>query len=306
MECPWCGAENEDSARHCRICGNKLKVSKADEEYEAAEKKKARAKSKDRSRRLKEDRITVILGMILAAAVVVGGIGAFYGISRVMNSQSESSSAGELSDEMVQELNRTQQTTEAAPTETPAAATPEAQSTPAATAADPTIPVGTSATEITAAVAYSYEVSMDGCVEVPILYGDATSVIEQDNFSNDASMTYDGDETTSWQEGVSGNGEGETIYLGFGALANVKYVNVKLGNWRSEEYFYLNSRPQIMTLTVGDKSFQVAFPDGKDEFTIGLSDAVSAGSISLTIDSVYEGEEYEDTCISEISVYAIP
>lgn len=131
----------------------------------------------------------------------------------------------------------------------------------------------------------------------------ATSEINQEGYDNSAAMVLDGNLETSWQEGVAGDGSGEKLTLKLGRACNVKYLVLYLGNWRSDDYFAGNNRPKEMTITVGKVSQQITFPSDRTAYCIRLSSPCRAKKITLQIDSVYQGEKWDDTCIAEVEVY---
>ena len=131
----------------------------------------------------------------------------------------------------------------------------------------------------------------------------ASSVITQEGTDNGAMKAVDGNEKTSWQEGVSGDGIGESIHFELEKPYNVKYMSFQLGNWNSWEYFDGNNRPKELEITVGDVTQTVTFPDGKTEYWVEFSRECLASEIDVVIKSVYEGSQWDDTCIAEIGLY---
>ncbi len=131
----------------------------------------------------------------------------------------------------------------------------------------------------------------------------ASSVIKQEGTDNSASKAVDGSERTSWQEGVDGDGIGESLNITLAKPYKVKYMSFQLGNWNSQEYYDKNNRPKEVQITVGDVTQSVTFPDGKVEYWIELSEECPASEVELVIQSVYEGSKWDDTCIAEIGIY---
>jgi len=131
----------------------------------------------------------------------------------------------------------------------------------------------------------------------------ASSVISQEGTDNGARKAVDGNEKTSWQEGVSGDGIGESLHLELEKAYNVKYMSFQLGNWNSWEYYDGNNRPKELEITVGDVNQTITFPDGKTEYWVEFSKECLASEIDVVIRSVYEGSQWDDTCIAEIGVY---
>lgn len=131
----------------------------------------------------------------------------------------------------------------------------------------------------------------------------ASSVVEQEGYNNSAMVAVDGLLESSWQEGVSGNGEGEYLELYLHGAQPIKYLVLNLGNWRSSDWFYDNNRPKSLTIQVGDYTTTQEFPDGQIEQCIEFSQPIPASKIRLTINSVYEGRDWQDTCIAEVRAY---
>ena len=140
---------------------------------------------------------------------------------------------------------------------------------------------------------------------VTVSSASATSVLHYNDseYNNEPEMAVDGDETTSWQEGAEGQGSGESITLNF-EKTGVKVIACRLGNWRNDWLYYANCRPKTMTLQIGNQSFDVEFTDAQIPHYIILSDKVEAESLTFTINEIYPGDEYDDCCISELTVYA--
>ena len=140
---------------------------------------------------------------------------------------------------------------------------------------------------------------------ITVLSASATSVLHGNDseYNNAPEMTVDGDVITSWQEGVEGQGSGESITLNF-EKSEVKVIACYLGNWMDDWYYYANCRPKTMTIQIGNQSFDVEFTDAQIPHYIILSDKVEAESLTFTINEIYPGDEYDDCCISELTVYA--
>ena len=124
-----------------------------------------------------------------------------------------------------------------------------------------------------------------------------------DDFYHGPEFAVDGDERTSWQEGVDGAGRGESITLHLSRERKVQALALKLGNWVSEEAFYANHRPKKLYLKIGGKKFLLTFKDGMTEKYVVLSEPVRADKLTLVLEKRYQGDLTKDTCISEIQVF---
>ena len=148
------------------------------------------------------------------------------------------------------------------------------------------------------------EVSADELVSaslVRIAASDASSFLKG-NKEYYPGYVLDGDETTSWQEGVEGDGSGEWLLFSFDGNWKVQYLDLKLGNWRDSTNYLGNGRPKTLTFEIGDQRFTYEFPDEQREFVLKLDIPVQASSIQVYLDEIYPGNT-GDTCISEIGVY---
>ncbi len=118
----------------------------------------------------------------------------------------------------------------------------------------------------------------------------------------------DGDVTTSWQEGAEGYGEGEAIRFSFAEAKSVKTISINAGSWISSERYYANGRPKELAIVFSKdgtdvRSDTVTLEDKMEQQFVVLDEAVECDSIYIRIDSVYTGEQYEDTVIAEMGIY---
>lgn len=146
-------------------------------------------------------------------------------------------------------------------------------------------------------------VDLSSAVQFNFVDAYASSVVAQEGYDNSAMVAVDGFLETSWQEGVDGNGEGQYLEVYLDGEHAIKYLILNLGNWRSSDWFYDNNRPKSLTIQVGEYTTTQEFPDGQIEQCIEFSQPVSASKIRLTINSIYEGRDWQDTCIAEVRVY---
>ena len=139
--------------------------------------------------------------------------------------------------------------------------------------------------------------------QISLVSANASSVVSQAGYDNSPGVAIDGRDETSWQEGVDGYGYGQYLTVSFDGTHDVKYLALKLGNWRSDDYYYSNGRPSRITIQIADFSAQISVPDERREFFIELNEAYPANSVTITIEDVYPGTQWEDTCIAEVKAY---
>ena len=131
---------------------------------------------------------------------------------------------------------------------------------------------------------------------------DSQNQSEEEDYSG--SRLIDGDQATSWQEGEEGTGEGKGATLTLDGSHQIRYLVLYLGNWKSDELWSYNARPQSLAIQVGENDEEILeFPDEKQVFYLALQEPVEASEVKIRIQSSYEGERWEDNCISEIEVY---
>lgn len=160
-------------------------------------------------------------------------------------------------------------------------------------------------TPVTAKLVDISQVDFAEYKQVRVASAEASSVIQQDNGAvNTPMMMFDENIETNWQEGVDGPGLGEWVDAKFSQESGIKYLTFKLGNWKTSRYYYGNNKPSKMTITVGEFSQQIEFPDEWTEFCLEFSRPCQADGIYMTIDEVYPGTDWDDTCITDMRVFA--
>lgn len=151
-------------------------------------------------------------------------------------------------------------------------------------------------TPVTAKLVDISQVDFTEYKQVRVASAEASSVIQQDNGAvNTPMMMFDENIETNWQEGVDGPGLGEWVDAKFSQESGIKYLTFKLGNWKTSRYYYGNNKPSKMTITVGEFSQQIEFPDEWTEFCLEFSRPCQADGIYMTIDEVYPGTDWDDT-----------
>ena len=137
-----------------------------------------------------------------------------------------------------------------------------------------------------------------------ITKANASSVIDQDLVGNEPIKAFDDNDKTDWQEGKEGPGIGEYLEFTFDKSYPVAYMTFKLGNWLSDDYYWGNCRPKILQIDSGNNSWNLAFPDGKDEFLVQLDPETDISNIKITIQDIYTDRiEWQDTAITDIGLW---
>lgn len=118
--------------------------------------------------------------------------------------------------------------------------------------------------------------------------------------------TIDGDYSTCWQDGVKGDGIGETLRYAFddALIGKMTIVN---GNRRDDSSYGENNRLASAHLVFrkdGNDVYEedIEFEDNESITSVfEFVDGVECDTIELTITDVYHGSKYKDTCVAEIS-----
>lgn len=151
------------------------------------------------------------------------------------------------------------------------------------------------------------QVNLSGKVRAVMLRDTAVAssyIVQSDaTIDNSAWSAFDGDNVTSWQEGVEGDGRGEYVGVSFDREYQVEAVTFVLGNHRRDDLYIRNNVPRTLAINLDGQVFEVTFPKEMLEQVVVFSRPVPASSIRVTIQDVYPGTEYTDTVIAEIGVY---
>ncbi len=142
-------------------------------------------------------------------------------------------------------------------------------------------------------------------IQVRPTAADASSALKATSTNSyRATNLIDGDLTTAWEEGAAGPGLGEWVRFDFSRPVTIARIEIANGCQKDEERFQGNPRV---------KAVKVEYSNGMSEL-IDLADSTEPQSIKpgtteavdwvkLTIVSVYEGDQWEDTALSEVRVF---
>ena len=143
---------------------------------------------------------------------------------------------------------------------------------------------------------------------IKIMRASATSFLKEPNQTYPASQAVDGDIKTCWVEGHPGYGINEGLYLEFDDVYELHGFNIWTGYQKSEDLFYKNCRP-ISVLVRSEGGGGAGYKeihelkDAMGRQTINLKRSFKARTIMITIMKVAPGSKFEDTCISEVSIF---
>ena len=134
----------------------------------------------------------------------------------------------------------------------------------------------------------------------------ASSELDESNLGLDHSgaMICDGTLENAWCEGVDGYGENEWVKVEFDGSYYIQKMEIFAGYHKSEKLFGENSRPKELLIVFdgpdGQISEFVRFDDEMKSQVLTFEPAHYATSVTIYIQSVYKGTEFEDTLISEV------
>ena len=145
----------------------------------------------------------------------------------------------------------------------------------------------------------------------PFATASASSELPADRWGTyHAWAAIDGHEDTPWSEGVAGAGVGEWLMLTFPGEIEVREVRIDVGYDDEGEVFWRNHRIKQATLEFSDGTrlpLQFADERGMQAFPLVRAPGpnIHTTFVKLTIDEVYPGSYYDDTCLGELEVWGV-
>lgn len=132
----------------------------------------------------------------------------------------------------------------------------------------------------------------------------SSSALSEYNMTHSVERVIDENITTAWVEGVTGHGIGEYILFEFDDEYSVEGFEIFAGYQKSYSLYKKNSRPKEIILEFSDGTQETyKLEDSMEKQSIDFEDKKITDFIKVIIRSVYEGNKYEDTVISEIKFY---
>lgn len=303
MWCPNCGTKLDDYAKFCPNCGTNVQddVIKPEmndnQEYEMNEQMEndndysgyAELDLEDDEKKGSKMPLIIILVIVIIGILV--GVGAYMLVNH--NAKKE---PAQKTEEIVEDSAEKEDKKPEEETEKEDEAETKTEEVKKA-----------SPSEITARLTASPS-SLSSYGKLSVQNASATSVVDQEGHDNSANMVLDGKDETSWQEGVDGVGIGEQLTFQFNKECKVRYLSLKLGNWRSSDYYWKNNRPRTLEITTNNgTTATITFPDEQKECWVEFSEDCPASDINIMIKDVYEGtsSKWNDTCIAGIEFYGV-
>lgn len=256
----------------------------------------------------------VMIALLLVLSTVLCGCSADVLLERLHGTgeSGESASSESTKERMTQAAAATEAAETEPPAETPEPETPVTEL--AVTEAETKSPAMTAIALMTEAETTAAEISM-GIAPTRSSTSDfhsATASSTLDSISAQsgvytytASNVLDGKRNTCWSEGMEGSGTGEFIMLYASRPVALHYISMMNGLCTDRETFYKNGRVRECEILLSDGSSLYYTLSGEFDdqpCVLEMPEGVSSDTVTIRILSVYEGSDYADTCISEITV----
>lgn len=115
---------------------------------------------------------------------------------------------------------------------------------------------------------------------------------------------FDGDTQTCWQDGVDGYGVGEWLKASAATEQLVSSITIYNGYQKknNSNLYDKNSRVRGVTIYWNGGSQSFTLEDNTSPQVLWLDEPVATDYITVEIDSVYKGDKYADTCITDIII----
>jgi hypothetical protein len=117
----------------------------------------------------------------------------------------------------------------------------------------------------------------------------------------------DGDSSTCWVEGADGDGEGEWVEFQWDYPKDIIAMKILPGFAQDETFWSENGRPKRITVECFNNDncileipLEIEDMMKVQAFYLNPEAVCDCSKVRITIDEVYPGDKYEDTCISEV------
>ncbi len=121
-----------------------------------------------------------------------------------------------------------------------------------------------------------------------------------------ATNLLDGDLATAWEEGVEGPGIGEWVKFDFSRKVTLTRIEIANGYQKDDDRYFGNPRVRSVGVEYSTGTVQLIDLLDVQDFQTIIPTRQPVEWVRLTIVSVYPGEVWEDTALSEVRFYARP
>jgi uncharacterized protein (DUF1330 family) len=113
----------------------------------------------------------------------------------------------------------------------------------------------------------------------------------------------DGQDSTAWVEGSSGQGVGDFVVIEFPESKSVRGISLHNGYAKSSDIYFKNSRVKDIDIAFSNgDSLETTLTDTMGEQLVTFNRPVTAKWLRITIRSVYPGSKYTDAAVNEVRV----
>lgn len=124
------------------------------------------------------------------------------------------------------------------------------------------------------------------------------------DYVHSAKLTIDGNMKSCWSEGVEGLGVGQYVRYGFNGMYQVSGLNIGIGHQKTQDLFYMNSRPGKIRVVGSDGSSVVCqLNDTMGMQRVTFDKPIVTNSIKIIVEEAIPGTKYEDTSFAEVSFF---
>jgi len=148
------------------------------------------------------------------------------------------------------------------------------------------------------------EEELENVLDSDIFEITSTSELNERGINYSAENLVDNSLEDAWIEGADDVGIGQSVYVRLKKTHIISGLKINPGYQHSREKFNSTSRPRSLLIEFSSgRSTKIELDDDMTTQTYTFDKPVIAKGVKITIDSVYEGEEYSNTAISEISLF---
>jgi hypothetical protein len=131
----------------------------------------------------------------------------------------------------------------------------------------------------------------------------SSSAPESEGVSYDVKNVSDAKQSSPWVEGDDGSGLGSWVSADLGGEKALTGFTIWAGVWYTQEYWGRYNRPKLLVVEFSDGSTQeFTLADEFKPQTITFSAAKKTTSVKFKIKSIYNGNTFNDTGISEVQL----
>lgn len=133
----------------------------------------------------------------------------------------------------------------------------------------------------------------------------SSTLAPEGSSSYEPALAIDQDGSTAWVEGSSDAGENEWLELESDTPQRISTIQILNGYDKSNDIFYANNRIEKIRIDFSDGTYIYStLLDGYGVISeIDLGQAIKTSSIRITIQGVYPGTRFNDTCLSEVRAF---